>query len=272
MHRLEQQRIINEIKKRSITLNSEEAKIEADRRILLSETERITDPQQKESLKSFIIEGSPSRKQLEKELKSYEAKIEALEKKNDELSQNNEKLKSKTATKKTVPSDDSKTKNKLCWVLGILLLLSICITVYLSIQDPIVKVKSSDLDSLTIVELVTTGNEYFYGGNGKSKDYAAALLYYSKAAEKGSSTGQDNIGWMYQKGFGVEQNYKEALKWYRKAAKQGNANAQYHIGYMYQYGLGCEKNNEEAIKWYKKAVNSNPNGHKDAKQKLEELK
>ena len=34
---------------------------------------------------------------------------------------------------------------------------------------------------------------------------------------------QHNLGWMHQKGLGVEQNYAEALTWYRKAADKGHA-------------------------------------------------
>jgi TPR repeat protein len=48
--------------------------------------------------------------------------------------------------------------------------------------------------------------------------------------EQGSSPARNNIGWLYQNGFGVKQDYAETVKWYRKAASQSNTDAQNNIG------------------------------------------
>jgi TPR repeat protein len=59
------------------------------------------------------------------------------------------------------------------------------------------------------------------------------------------------------------------VKWYRKAAEQGDAFAQNNLGYMYQYGYGVTKDYAEAVKWYRKAAEQ---GDADAKANLEELR
>ena len=40
-----------------------------------------------------------------------------------------------------------------------------------------------------------------------TKDYSEAEKWYRKAAEQGFARAQDNLGWMYYKGYGVQQNY-----------------------------------------------------------------
>ena len=58
---------------------------------------------------------------------------------------------------------------------------------------------------------------------------------------------------MYSKGRGVKQNYAEAVKWYRKAAEKGYAIAQNNLGEMYAQGKGVKQDIDEAIKWFKLA-------------------
>jgi len=43
---------------------------------------------------------------------------------------------------------------------------------------------------------------------------------------------------MYDKGQGVPQDYAEAVTWYRKAAEKGFAEAQYNLGTMCYRGQG----------------------------------
>ncbi|HEY6303256.1 MAG TPA: hypothetical protein VIX14_09335 [Terriglobales bacterium] len=63
---------------------------------------------------------------------------------------------------------------------------------------------------------VQLGNEYL-----AQKDYSIAMTWYRKAADQGSATARNNVGWLYQNGWGVKQDYPEAMAWYRKAADQG---------------------------------------------------
>ena len=71
-----------------------------------------------------------------------------------------------------------------------------------------------------------------------------------KAAENGSTSAQNAVGYFYVHGLGVEQDYEEAFKWYMKAAEQGNKTAIGNIGWCYENGVGVEKDPEEAQRWY----------------------
>jgi hypothetical protein len=81
-----------------------------------------------------------------------------------------------------------------------------------------------------------------------------AVKWYRKAAEKGTSWGQFNLGVCYARGQGVPQDYGEALKWFLKAAEQGEAMSQYSLGQLYEDGLGVAADQVEAYKWFHLAV------------------
>ena len=74
-----------------------------------------------------------------------------------------------------------------------------------------------------------------------------------KAANKGNSFAQCQIGNLYFHGIGVEQNFHEALEWYRNAAMKGDASSQLRLGLMYANGVGVEKDLNEALFWIHKA-------------------
>jgi TPR repeat protein len=52
---------------------------------------------------------------------------------------------------------------------------------------------------------------------------------------------------MYQKGEGVPQNDAKAMDLYKKAANKGDSDAQYNIGVMYKKGEGVRRNDTEAV-------------------------
>ena len=88
----------------------------------------------------------------------------------------------------------------------------------------------------------------------KKKDYSKAFDLYSKAAEKGLAEAQNNLGSMYQNGWGVTQDYEKAKELYTKAAEQELAEAQYNLGVMYKNGWGVTQNYEKAKELYTKAA------------------
>lgn len=67
----------------------------------------------------------------------------------------------------------------------------------------------------------------YFAGN---EDYSAALDWYLKAAELGSTPAMSNLGAMYYWGRGVEKDIELALEWTLKAANLG------HVYAMNQYG------------------------------------
>ena len=92
---------------------------------------------------------------------------------------------------------------------------------------------------------------------GVVQDYQEALKWYTKAAKKGYTDAQNNLGNIYRE----KKDYQGALKWYTKAAKKDNIVAQSNLGNMYFY----MKDYQEALKWYTKAAE---NGNTDALRNL----
>ena len=54
-----------------------------------------------------------------------------------------------------------------------------------------------------------------------------------EAARNGDIAAQNIIGVCYYNGDGVEQDYAKAVEWFRKTAEKGDVTGQYNLGYMY---------------------------------------
>ncbi len=83
----------------------------------------------------------------------------------------------------------------------------------------------------------------------ESDDYATALKEWKPLVEQGNAAAQNNLGVMYDNGFGVTQDYKAAFKWYKLAAEQGHANAQLDLSIMYRNGEGVIQDYTLALMW-----------------------
>lgn len=68
------------------------------------------------------------------------------------------------------------------------------------------------------------------------------------------------MGHCYYTGTAVSQNYRLAREWFFLAALQGDAIAQQNLGYMYKKGYGTKINQEEAEKWYQKVKSKKIHG------------
>ena len=96
----------------------------------------------------------------------------------------------------------------------------------------------------------------FLDGTGVEKDTAEAIAFFRKAEAavyRMDPQVQFAIGELFFNGDDVERNESEAVKWYRKAAEQGCAEAQYKLGECYEFGEGVPQDYDEALKWYFKA-------------------
>ena len=91
-------------------------------------------------------------------------------------------------------------------------------------------------------------------GNGVPKDYVAALAWYQRAAESGSTGAMNNIATMFFHGLGVPQSYEETVKWLRRAVEQGDATAQNRMGVMYEEGVGVGKSAHDAFEFFSLAA------------------
>ena len=74
-----------------------------------------------------------------------------------------------------------------------------------------------------------------------------------RAAKKGNTFAQCQIGNLYFRGIGVEQNFTKALEWYESAALGGDVTSQLRLGIMYAKGMGVARNQEKSVGWIKKA-------------------
>jgi TPR repeat protein len=99
-------------------------------------------------------------------------------------------------------------------------------------------------------------------------DYSTAFKEWLPLAEAGDPMAQNNIGYMYRKGFGVRLDEAEAAEWYRRAAEQGILDAMTNLGFMYDEGRGVERDYVESYKWFLLAVE---NGYEDAAGHLKVL-
>jgi TPR repeat protein len=91
-------------------------------------------------------------------------------------------------------------------------------------------------------------------GEGVPQDYSKARHWYEKAATAGSSDAMVNIGLLFDEGRGVPQDGAKALDWYEKAAAAGNSDAMHYLGILYANGQGVPQNETTAQEWYKKAA------------------
>lgn len=97
------------------------------------------------------------------------------------------------------------------------------------------------------------GDRHFHG-NGVPRDYAAALHWYTRAAEAGSSGAMVRLGYLYSQGLGAPRDDAQAIAWLRKAAEAGNPDGQRNLGHMYQKGYGTRQDYGEAMRLYRLAA------------------
>ena len=121
------------------------------------------------------------------------------------------------------------------------------------------------LQTLTSNELYDKGMDYSCGRNGVRKDYEKALRCFTKAADFGNARAMEQIGYMYNFGYGVARSKIRACMWYRRAAKIGDVNL--HNQYAYYFvqrledGYEVEQNLDKAIYWFRRSAEI---GNKDA--------
>ena len=127
----------------------------------------------------------------------------------------------------------------------------------------------TNTSSTSADEAFQTGLNLQFGKNGYSKDLAEAVRYYTIAAEQGHAKAQNNLGHMYNEGWGVKSDKSKAFYWYGKAAEQGLPLAQSNYGTCFEFGTGTKKDKAKAIEWYRKAAAQD---NASAKKHLKRLK
>jgi TPR repeat protein len=95
----------------------------------------------------------------------------------------------------------------------------------------------------------------FFQGHGVDRDYAKAMVWYQRVADRDKTGGAyNNIGHMLEKGLGVPRDNKMAMSYYLKVSCLNNNMAQLNIGQMLELGYGVKQDLIEAMNWYTKAA------------------
>ncbi len=84
-------------------------------------------------------------------------------------------------------------------------------------------------------------------------NYQTALKVWMDSAMTGDVDAMNYVGEIYLKGLGTDPDYAMAMVWFKKAADKGNNRAMINLGYMYEEGLGVPKDEVQAINYYRQA-------------------
>lgn len=85
-------------------------------------------------------------------------------------------------------------------------------------------------------------------------DYDTALSEWLPLAQAGDVDAQSALGFMYYNGQGVSRDFPQAFVWYRRAAAQGSALAQNNLALMYANGNGVKRDDARALMWFNLAA------------------
>ena len=97
-------------------------------------------------------------------------------------------------------------------------------------------------------------------GRGVPRDYAEAMRWYRRSADRENAGGMDNVGFMYLMGWGVPQNVNIAAAYFKAGAAGNDAQAMFNLGECYFSGRGLEQDYARAIEaWQRAADRKNHN-------------
>ncbi|HGH5992087.1 tetratricopeptide repeat protein [Morganella morganii] len=102
-----------------------------------------------------------------------------------------------------------------------------------------------------------------------NNEYTKSFSYIKMAADKNLPDAINNLGSLYQHGYGVEQNYAKAISLYKKSAEMGSPGGYFNLGSLYEHGDGVKQDNNKAIEYYEKALAA---GHYPAQERIDFLK
>lgn len=107
-------------------------------------------------------------------------------------------------------------------------------------------------------------------GQGVQRDRGRARTNYVLAAESGHLKAMHNLAVMIveDSGPGGKPDYANAIPWFRRAADRGLRDSQYNLGVLYARGLGVQANLAESYRWFSLAANQ---GDTDAAKKRDDV-
>lgn len=84
-------------------------------------------------------------------------------------------------------------------------------------------------------------------------DYKSALKVWMGAAQAGDPKAQNYVGEIFERGLGTSPDYAAAAIWYQKAAEQKYGPALFNLGTLYERGLGVPEDRLKALNLYRQA-------------------
>lgn len=98
-------------------------------------------------------------------------------------------------------------------------------------------------------------NPFEAGLNAMQREhYATAFRAWKDLAEDGEAEAQNNIAYLYERGYGVKQSYTRAIEWYKKAADQESPEAIYNLGMLAFEGYGMRQDYLAARRYFTEAA------------------
>ena len=107
---------------------------------------------------------------------------------------------------------------------------------------------------LALLPLAAASEPFTAGLTALSREHATtAYRAWLKVAEKGDAEGQNNVGFLYERGLGVSQDYKQAEAWYMMASAQGLPSAKHNLAMLTYKGHINNKDWRKSVEWLKEA-------------------
>lgn len=130
------------------------------------------------------------------------------------------------------------------------------------------KLDSFDNETLHIMsadDMNSIGDLYYKGDELIPIDYLSAVIWYSRAVEKGHAKAMFNLAICHYKGKGVKQNFEEAVKLFFQSIENGCFDAYYTLGKCFERGNGVSQDVTKAVHYYQLASEQ---GDTEAKKEL----
>jgi TPR repeat protein len=99
-------------------------------------------------------------------------------------------------------------------------------------------------------------------------DYPAAHRMLAPIADNGDAVAQEILGFMSARGEGLPRDDAAALHWFTLAAQAGRPEAQFELGRIYRDGAGVAADGNTALQWLRRAADQ---GKADAYDAVAEL-
>ncbi|HEY3928159.1 MAG TPA: tetratricopeptide repeat protein [Candidatus Koribacter sp.] len=114
-----------------------------------------------------------------------------------------------------------------------------------------------------IADAFTSGAELYLDEN--PPEYEKSIPWLEHAVQGGSADGFDELGLLYEMGYGMNKDVDKAFNLFNEAAKRGSVEGSYRLGLTYFYGLGVSSDRSAACQWFiRSAAGGYPEAEREA--------